>query len=180
MSGPSSVQDCYAVFFLFCIVPPRFSHHVFWKATFLYLRLVSISTRHAIEHFEQRMTSSSHITRDCLCHRGEQHVVFLLLWELLCGEDHKAKQLITRNVRAWSHSLLEVFISMSRTFSQWKRVNKKCHPKHMMGKSRSHKLEDKKNTTEQSCTLDEPDAFSILCFLSCGSCSVAKTIKPKN
>ena len=37
-----------------------------------------------------------------------------------------------------------------------------------------------KNNTEQSCTLEEPDTFSVLCFLCYGSCSVAKTIKPKN
>ena len=55
-----------------------------------------------------------------------------------------------------------------------------CSPKQMMGESRLHKLDDQKNNTEQSCTLEQPDMFSVLCFLSCGSCSVAKTIKPKN
>ena len=50
--------------------------------------------------------------------------MFPFLWELFCGKDHKTKKLIARNLRAWSHSLFEVFINMSRIFSQWKRVKK--------------------------------------------------------
>ena len=152
--------------------------------------------------------------------------MFALLWELHCGKDHKTKKLIARNVRAWSHSLFEVFISMSRIFSKWKKVNK-CSPKQMMGESRWHNTKPKEQCITilhtrrardvlnfmfpflwelfcgkdhktkkliarnlkawchslfecQSCTLKQPDTFSVLCFLYYGSCSVAKTIKPKN
>ena len=105
--------------------------------------------------------------------------MFPLLWELLCGIDHNTKKRIARNLRAWSHSLFEVFITMSIILSNWDRVKKRCSPKHMMGESRWHTLANQKNTTEQSCTLEEPDTFLVLCFLSYGSCSVAKTIKPK-
>ena len=41
-------------------------------ASNLYFSLIRESTRHADEHFEQRMTSSSHITRECLWHRGQR------------------------------------------------------------------------------------------------------------
>ena len=105
--------------------------------------------------------------------------MFPLLWEVLRGQDHKTKKLIARNVRAWSHSLFEVLIHMSRTFSQWKRVNKNCHSKHMMGESRWHKLENQKNNTEQSCRLEEPDTVSIYVSFVMGV-AVAKTKKPKN
>ena len=123
-------------------MPPRFSHHVFWKATFLYLRLVSVSTRHAIEHFEQRMTSSSHITRDCLCHRGEQHVVFLLfgkirdiimktsnkewlralklraisflvLWSLPQSNSHKKGNIVLRTCRAVQVCTIVLYCSLA-------------------------------------------------------------------
>ena len=43
-----------------------------------------------------------------------------------------------------------------------------------------YRLTLQKNYTEQSRTLEEPDTFSALCFLYYGSCTVAKTIKPKN
>ena len=61
--------------------------------------------------------------------------MFPLLWEVLRGKDHKTKRLIARNLRAWSHSLFEVFITMSITLKLRERVNKRGSPKHMMGET---------------------------------------------
>ena len=123
---------CYGSCFVTKTLQPKNRSHLVWELEVI-LCLKCSFTCLVLSHSEREWTKiatqntwwenlggTSYKTKrtiqDKCAHLKSLTSMFPSLWELLCGKDHKTKKLIARNLRAWSHSLLQVFLDMSRIF----------------------------------------------------------------